>query len=219
MEISIILKMKKNAYVDVSFMAKDGAVVKQSDLQRKYACYIDSGASMHMCNDASLFNCIQKPEKERQVSVGNGKQAAVVGIGTVICSTVVRNEKRIIALKDVLCVPTLMCNLVSVSRERKVGGEVFFHTDRSGNGICEVSTGGNGTICMLGVEQKYVDLYRVVFNAVKPHRGTALFSAKKGIVNWHERLGHVAENTIRKSIPIVHGVSLDKRLHLPTCTS
>ena len=93
-----------------------------------------------MCNDPSLFTWLKDKDSRRTVSVGNGKKSQVIGIGTVLCSSIVDCNPITVELKDVLCVSSLICNLISVSRIRKSGLRVTFDTDKVGDGVCDIPT-------------------------------------------------------------------------------
>lgn len=81
------------------------------DLTLRDKWYIDSGASAHICNDSSAFEELKKYEGHN-VSVGNGQHAAVLGSGSLFCTSTVGTETNKIRLQDVLYVPSLVCNLI-----------------------------------------------------------------------------------------------------------
>lgn len=87
----------------------------------KESWYIDSGATSHMTNNREFFDETFK-DIEDKVVVANGKEANVSGIGSgkIICCN--GNTKRTITLKNVLYVPGLHSNLLSV---KKITGNGF----------------------------------------------------------------------------------------------
>ena len=54
------------------------------------------------------------------------------------CVSVVNGHKHKIELKEVLYVPSLMSNLISVSRMRKAGLKVEFDSTQDNEGRCQV---------------------------------------------------------------------------------
>ena len=176
---------------------------------------------MHMYNEKSIFNDLDETYCQ-DVSVGNGESADVLGKGTITARANVRAKKNIVAFKEMLYVPDLMCNLVSISRLRKAGCRILFDDDENGNGICYVIVRETNTVMLVATECKQNGLYEVLMNPFRPSqiesdRAEALVAKADPQVKWHERLGHACENTIRKSIPLVKGIKLEKVQSIPLC--
>lgn len=92
---------------------------------------IDSGATCHMCNDVSLFVKLHNFEKPVEVTLGDGHVVKATGRGVVkteIESPNIQKGKSCV-LQDVLYVPSLSYNLVSVSKATKSGKTVKFNED------------------------------------------------------------------------------------------
>jgi hypothetical protein len=81
---------------------------------------LDSGASKHMCCDEQAFSRINKSDTT-PIQVGNGELLRTKGKGTVVLTC--PGELR---LQDVLLVPGLSANLVSVHELFRQGYEVVF---------------------------------------------------------------------------------------------
>ena len=73
--------------------------------------FLDSGASTHMTNDPSLITDMKLPEAD-YVTVANGERVRVVGSGDIRCSF----DDCVVVFKDVLVIPNLNVNLISVRR-------------------------------------------------------------------------------------------------------
>ena len=162
------------AYVDVSFFSSSGRDADKShhmtaltELRIKRKWYIDSGASSHMCNDRSLFNCFCSNVTGLAVSVGDGKQAEVTGFGSVYCTSIVHGKAMRIELKNVLCVPELICNLISVGRIADAGFSAVFTSPKQGKSTCEVKTTNTNTVLMIGIDAQRQGLYEAI---VSPFR-------------------------------------------------
>ena len=91
-----------------------------------------------MTNNHDIFTEFHKSSNHSPVSFGDRNIGDVVGMGTVKCVSVVNGHKHKIELKEVLYVPSLMSNLISVSRMRKAGLKVEFDSDQDNKGICQV---------------------------------------------------------------------------------
>ena len=97
--------------------------------QRALPWIVDSGCSVHMVNSAEGFTDIKW--QKRRVTVAGGRTLEAVGIGHIKGSVVTDGGKNIdMSFNDVLLVPSLDRNLLSVARIVERGGEVSF--SRSG---------------------------------------------------------------------------------------
>lgn len=76
------------SFVAHSLSTKSGN--HSNNLHHKW--FIDSGASVGMCYNANYFSNINRNHTQNVVSVGDGKTAAVEGMGNIIC-TVLNNGK------------------------------------------------------------------------------------------------------------------------------
>lgn len=70
---------------------------------------LDSGATEHMTNSSQLFYTFQPCSKPKQILTANGSLAQVLGQGTI-------NISNNLSLKNVLLVPTLSANLISIHK-------------------------------------------------------------------------------------------------------
>ncbi|CAB4011148.1 Retrovirus-related Pol poly from transposon TNT 1-94 [Paramuricea clavata] len=84
---------------------------------------IDSGATCHMCNDASQFVKLHNLEKPEDVTLADGHVVKATGRGVVKTKIESPNGQKgkSCVLQDVLYVPSLSNNLVSVSKATKSG--------------------------------------------------------------------------------------------------
>jgi hypothetical protein len=100
-------------------------------VKRRKKWIIDSGASKHMSYDESLFhNGLRKLEKPQGVQLGDGHIVNAEYGGEVILNVEVKpGVTRRCKLKNVLYVPDLSCNLVSVSKAVDAGQSVNFEAD------------------------------------------------------------------------------------------
>lgn len=88
--------------------------------------YIDSGATSHMTNNRAAFKSLVL-KKLPDVTLANGRGTKAFGIGTVITKCLDGNNKETnVELRDVLYVPDLTNNLLSVKKLTEKGLTVQF---------------------------------------------------------------------------------------------
>lgn len=86
---------------------------------------IDSGASAHMCGDKNSFNTLDD-QYAMNIVVANGETMECKGMGTINVEVYTRNGPFKVELKDVLYVPSIDENLISVRAITKRGFSVIF---------------------------------------------------------------------------------------------
>ena len=95
---------------------------------------VDSGATCHMSNDRRLFVELRDLEKPLEVTLGDGHDLNAVGRGVVVLQTKLPSGRRKrCKLHDVLYVPKLTHNLLSVSKASDAGKKVRF-----GEASCQI---------------------------------------------------------------------------------
>jgi len=89
---------------------------------------VDSGATRHICANKSMFTFyIVVGDGEEQVYLGDSRTTPIQGKGKVLLKL---TSRKILALNDVLHVPSIRVNLVSVALLGKVGAKIFFESDK-----------------------------------------------------------------------------------------
>lgn len=92
---------------------------------------LDSGATSHITGKKELF-CELSPIDEKKIKVANGYKLDIVGNGSIKIQF--KNEKgdiSIAKLTDVLYVPAIKANFVSIQKLTTKGFEVRFSTKQS----------------------------------------------------------------------------------------
>jgi hypothetical protein len=90
---------------------------------REDTCLIDSGASKHMTGKKNTLSCISKKKFSQKVTLGYDYQYPIKGVGE---SNYKLDSENSITMKDILYVPGLKKNLLSISNLDKKGYRVSF---------------------------------------------------------------------------------------------
>lgn len=113
--------------------------------ERKDAWYIDSEYSNHMTSNESIF-CNLDTSVKTKVKTGNGELVETKGKGTVAIET----KKGTRLIKDILLVPSLDQNLLSVGQMMENGYSLHFEKNvcqiydlKNNQEIAEVKMGRN----------------------------------------------------------------------------
>jgi hypothetical protein len=139
--------------------------------------YIDSGASQHMFNQKDAFEDMSPTRA--QINCAGTEQLKATHVGTIELGA---SE----TLHDVLYVPDLKHNLMSVCAVTKGGKNVMFKTDGT-----VVTIDKHDTTRQIGREVN--GLYHLTSpNALVAARG----SASEQFTLWHRRFGHPGRNTV-----------------------
>ncbi|MBW0538164.1 hypothetical protein O181_077879 [Austropuccinia psidii MF-1] len=145
---------------------------------------LDNGASNHMFNDMRFFTDLQNGVN-MAISTGCGKSSLkAAGEGT---AKLMEKNGKIWSLENCLYVPDLKTNLVALSQLAKQipiqnednNYKVFLNNANTPAFTCATNSGIIETCVMLP-------------------RSRSLYTTDK---NWHDRLGHMHEEGIRKLIP------------------
>ena len=85
-----------------------------TDGQSSGAWYLDSGATNHVTNALGNININSEYQGNEKLTVGNGEKLMISHVGNSMLST--SNPHKHIALNDILFVPSITKNLISISR-------------------------------------------------------------------------------------------------------
>ncbi|KAL0380479.1 UNVERIFIED_CONTAM: Retrovirus-related Pol polyprotein from transposon TNT 1-94 [Sesamum angustifolium] len=164
------------------------AVVVEANLvENKVDWILDTGASKHFCANKELFHEFHEASDGECVFMGNSATAGVMGKGKVLLKL---TSGKILALLDVLYVPSLRRNLISGSLLNKVGLKIVLESDK-------VIITRNGDFIGKG----YLSDGLFVLNTVSTiSNKNSLNSAYlvESINIWHGRLGHVNYASIKR---------------------
>lgn len=149
--------------------------------------YVDSGASAHMVSNKNLLTNISYEPKVKEIIVADRTKVPVLCSGDIRLTTRVKTITHEVEIKNVLCIPTLTTNLLSVSRMIANGNRVSFNK----NG-CYIYNTQNVCIGEASLEN---DVYRLNIDASKQLLAAV---AQTSCNTWHRRLGHINMNDLEK---------------------
>ena len=169
--------------------------------------YIDSGCSHHMTFDKSAFSTYSE-QLDSCVEVGNGERTKIAGTGSVKLNLGMNGRSKPCIIQNVLHVPNLGYQLLSVSQLSKSGIQTLFTSI--------------GT--QLIRNQEVIATGSLVGNLYKLDVSLGHCSPEKALVaanlnTWHKRLGHIDISTIKliKSEGIATGLNF-KNEDFSNCT-
>ncbi|CAJ2636761.1 unnamed protein product [Trifolium pratense] len=165
---------------------------------------IDSGCTNHMTYDRTLFKDL-KPTQISKVRIGNGGYISAKGKGTVVIST----SSGIKTISDVLYVPDIDQNLLSVGQLIEKGFKVSFE-----NQLCLIFDTTGREILRIKMRGKSFS-----FDPIEEEQ-SAYFTEVSPTELWHKRLGHchiqrmmnMKNNDMTRGLPVLSN-------HLPNCNA
>ena len=182
---------------DFCLLARDGKASKDACLTVKesYVWVVDSGATSHMVNTKDFFKTFDSNRKGHVRLADDGKLAAVQGIGSgsIKCSLGKSKQKIAeICVSDVLYVPSLGSNLLSVKKLAKAGHKIIFQDND-----CFITKNGvlQATACLSPelYEIKAVD--KACIAEATPSNTSHGINCQHV---WHRRFGHRDFGAIKK---------------------
>ena len=147
--------------------------------------FVDSGCSNHMCNDQSMFEELDTNQKS-EVRLGDNKKVQVDGKSTIaICTS--NGKKKV--LHDVLFVPSLAHNLLSVGQLMSSGLVIVFDDD-----CCVIHDKKSGqNIVNIGMTKNR--MFPLNISSVKRQAFISKECSESDI--WHLRYGHLHLNGLK----------------------
>ena len=172
---------------------------------------VDSGATVHMCHDRQSFTDLYQLENPIDVVLGDGRALTAVGRGEVVLDMFLPNgESRSCTLCDVLYVPQLSHNLISVAKATQTGKVVKFTKS-----ACYML---NRKHQMVAKATKVGSLYQLDY---KPNHEQASVAEKSDFKEdiWHKRFGHLGIRSLQRLAreELANGFNFDVSQTLSFC--
>lgn len=165
---------------------------------KKNDWYVDSGASAHLtANESWIKNGSYEPAI-REIVVANKESVPVLCSGDVQIATITSNSEYDIVVEDVLCVPNITTNLLSVSQLINKGNRVDFNDES-----CRIFNKKGDLVAT-------ASLVNGVYKLNMPEDTTFAMAASAD--TWHRRLGHVNSAYMNKMQNAVEGFNLQGKV-------
>lgn len=148
--------------------------------------FIDSGATAHMSNNKELFENIEVVPDE-DIIIANNERIKIEGKGDIILKLNVDNRIEKVLIKNVIYVPDICTNLISVKQLTNEGYSVHF-TKR----LCRIKNCGGQTVAVAKADKRMYNL--CVNNEVERAYLTRTSKDKRSEDNgylWHRKMGHI----------------------------
>ena len=153
---------------------------------------VDSRATRHICGNRSAFTSYTTlKEGEERVVMGDSRSTSVIGKGKFLLKL---TSRKLLALIDVLHVPDIHWNLVSVSLLRKTRVRILFDSNKivlTKNDAFLGKGYSNQGLFMLNV-------YDIINNNASSFSAYIVDSCDI----WHGRLGHVNFSYMKKMVEL-----------------
>eukprot|EP00253_Pinus_taeda_P011474 PITA_11474 len=150
--------------------------------------FLESGASFHMTGDQDLFSDLDEKDLRVHIEMGDDGRYSATDIGTISFE---RESGKPFVLKEVMHVPGLKKNLISVVMLEDKGYDVVFS---EGKAFLRSKT--TGETRKIGVRVK--NLYQLHVDGC-----VAMACKVEGVVSrddgelWHQRLGHLHHGALK----------------------
>ncbi|KAI8416212.1 hypothetical protein FOFC_02521 [Fusarium oxysporum] len=218
------IKESNHMTVERSFLILEDSVSDELPMDNTEACKVsldnissptawlfDTGSSVHICNDQSLFTELQPAT--RTVLITGGGKVYPSGRGTVkICFINKWGDQVPVNLKDTLFIPEFPVNVMSGLRLYKNGGWI------DGNDIYD-PTGDVFGLLRIGRDGLYVNtevgktaVSNQAVSELQPEPCNHHIVSSKQCLDvdlWHRRLGHVNIYQVSQTAKITRGMFCD----------
>jgi transposase InsO family protein len=151
--------------------------------------YVDSGASAHMTPNPEKLQRVRQVHEMKEIIIANQMSMPVKCSGDTQITTRVKNSQFDITVRNILCIPNLTTNLLSVSQLVANGNTVSFKKN-----ICHIH---NQQKVLIGVAELENGVYKL--NTVKSEKVLAATVVQAtDAKTWHRRLGHINSNDLER---------------------
>ena len=166
--------------------------------EEKKKWLVDSGATKHMGNDKKQFDKLTPLEKPEKIKVGDGYYVESTMQGNVKLNLNVDGKDKTITLRNVLYVPDLSYNLLSVAKATDSGKQVTF--DDNG---CDIKVKRTGKILLQAVKRRSLYYVNTSTKEKKVTQYAYSMETPEPISNerlWHSRYGHLGDQSLTKLV-------------------
>lgn len=173
--------------------------------------YIDSGCTDHLVNDKNYFSSFKTLESPINIAVAkDGHYLQAVGIGNLNVLSNINNKQIKCNIQNVLYVPHLRKNLLSVKRLEMSNIKVVFE-----NSQVKLYDKQNE---LIGIGHRN-RLYEIAFKIVKTECLETCVNLEGKL--WHDRLGHIGQTSLKRVMDshMVNGITKINLSNIELCES
>ena len=149
---------------------------------------LDSGASFHMTKDKYLFTDMDEKDLGVHIEMGDDGRYSATDIGTISFK---REFGKPFVLKEVMHVPGLKKNLISIAMLEDKGYDVVFS-----EGKAFLHSKATGETRRIGVQVKNLYQLQVDGCGAMANKAEGVVSRDDGEL-WHRRLGHLHHGALK----------------------
>ena len=203
-------KTSQNKFDNVYECDAMTAIACNAEVARKQnTWYLDKGATRHMCNDRQMFTNIDTRQKTK-VYTASDDFVESLGMGDIILKAKVGQNNNPVKLKNVLFVPDLRNNLISIPSVTENGYEVKFDK----NSACVKRNDGSTVVFAPKSYQLYAldgESEHIEINVRKESAARVDEEKNDNLLRWHQRYGHLNITDLKKmeNKNIVRGLNLN----------
>ena len=170
-----------------------------SRLNQRNSWIVDSGATCHICCNKKLFNELEL-ESSVEITLGDNTTIKSSGSGTVKLQLDGSHRNGI--LHNVLFVPQLTFNLLSVTQTTKYGNRAVFYDTG-----CHIIN--NDVDEVIATATKHGSLYYLDCSSSNESVNSTIHTAD--VNKWHQRYGHLNVQSLKKlaNEELVDGLNID----------
>ena len=176
---------------------------------------LDSGASTHMCNDRTLLRRIRPLKATSTITFGGGHSVLAKEEGDIVFNLVLQGKKTTILLRDVLYVPTMNNNIISMMKWSKQGVRSFINDKHQ----C-VLFRNNKSIGF--VQARSDNLLELPIIPLSMNRREAAMTATTTTETsrmslLHQRCGHLNASDMKRLPQMTSGAIISKTMRMNDC--
>jgi 23S rRNA-/tRNA-specific pseudouridylate synthase len=144
---------------------------------------VDSGASSHMCSSKDQFQNIA--QNDLLLNLANHSFTKIRGTGNVKIKVSNENNLRSVNLNNVMYVPDLRSNLLSVGKITDKGSTVIFENNKV------YILDKDGKEIMIGQKINHLYYVRDILDKKEETAASTMNISRTKIQEWHEQFGHI----------------------------
>jgi transposase InsO family protein len=175
---------------------------------------LDSGASTHMCNDRTLLRQIRPLKATSTITFGGGHSVLAKEEGDILFNLVLQGKKTTILLRDVLYVPTMNNNLISMMKWSKQGVRSFIDDKHQ----CVLIKNNKSIGFVQAPSDNLLELPIIPLSMNRREAATTAITAETSRMSLlHQRCGHLNASDMKRLPQMTSGAIISKTMRMDDC--